>query len=211
MNGTKFRHIGGLESPETTMANINVNATIRLPQPCYVLFIQATSEDSKNFKYCASAENAGIDVYCAGNAVVAPAVHATEAEGGSSGHLLPLGIRAVLVRIDPSGNFLGPSHYWLLPRSSIFKTGLMMANSMGVIDKGYRGELKAPVYNITSHDVHVAHGTRLFQIVAPEMAPIIIQVTDRLPYENTERGAGGFGSTGGHAVPEAPLANEDSP
>ena len=86
------------------------------------------------------------------------------------------------------------SHFWLIPRSSIYKTGLMMANSVGIIDKSYRGELKAPVWSMTG-DTKVKYGDRLFQIVAPDMGWIRhIRTVDFLP--NTVRGLNGFGSSG---------------
>ena len=86
------------------------------------------------------------------------------------------------------------SHFWLVPRSSIYKTGLMMANSVGVIDKSYRGELKAPVWSMTGNS-SVSRGDRLFQIVAPDMGWIRnIRVVSSMP--ETQRGVGGFGSSG---------------
>jgi dUTP pyrophosphatase len=86
------------------------------------------------------------------------------------------------------------SHYWLLPRSSIYKTGLIMANSVGVIDASYRGEVKAPVWSMTGTS-KVNKGDRLFQVVAPDMGWIRnIRIVESLP--NTDRGEGGFGSTG---------------
>ena len=70
----------------------------------------------------------------------------------------------------------------------------MMANSVGVIDKSYRGELKAPVWSMTG-ETKVQYGDRLFQIVAPDMGWIRhVRVVDALP--NTVRGQGGFGSSG---------------
>jgi len=70
----------------------------------------------------------------------------------------------------------------------------MMANSTGVIDKSYRGELKAPVWSMTANS-DIAQGDRLFQIVAPDMGWIRnVRIVDSMP--ETERGAGGFGSTG---------------
>jgi dUTP pyrophosphatase len=69
-----------------------------------------------------------------------------------------------------------------------------MGNSIGVIDKSYRGELKAPVWSMTGESV-VQTGDRLFQIVAPDMGWIRnISLVDSLP--ETDRGAGGFGSSG---------------
>jgi dUTP pyrophosphatase len=69
-----------------------------------------------------------------------------------------------------------------------------MANSTGIIDKSYRGELKAPVWSMTGNS-NVNVGDRLFQIVAPDMGWIRnIRLVDSLP--ETSRGVGGFGSTG---------------
>lgn len=86
-------------------------------------------------------------------------------------------------------------HYWMLPRSSISKTGLMMLNSVGVIDKSYRGELMAFLWNTSNAPVVVEAGNRLVQIVAGDMSDITsITVMDSLP--ESKRGEGGFGSTG---------------
>ena len=84
--------------------------------------------------------------------------------------------------------------YFLMPRSSIIKTPLRMANSIGLIDAGYRGPIKAPVDNISSEPYTVEAGTRLFQLVAAGLEPITFEFVDEL--DETERGAGGFGSTG---------------
>ena len=86
------------------------------------------------------------------------------------------------------------SGYWLIPRSSITKTPLRMANSIGVIDIGYRGDIMAKVDNIKNEEYHIEKGTRLFQIVAPTHSPIKFTVVKEL--SETSRGVGGFGSTG---------------
>jgi dUTP pyrophosphatase len=105
-------------------------------------------------------------------------------------HLLDLGVKAMLVNKATGA----PVHYWLLPRSSIYKTGHMMANSVGVIDSSYRGTLKAPVVAVAPGAGFKA-GARHFQIVAPDMGWIQeVQLVTALPA--TERGEGGFGSTG---------------
>jgi dUTPase len=86
--------------------------------------------------------------------------------------------------------------YYMYPRSSISKTSLRLANSTGIIDAGYRGNLMA------MFDVEEAHtGTkfdRYIQICAPSLVPIIVVIVDSLEDlgEETERGTGGFGSTG---------------
>lgn len=87
--------------------------------------------------------------------------------------------------------------YWMLPRSSISKTPLRMANSVGLIDAGYRGPLIAMVHNITDTAFPIHLGDRYFQIAGPELLPFErIEVVDEIPGGATLRGEGGFGSTG---------------
>jgi dUTPase len=140
-------------------------------------------------------ENAGVDLYIAED--VSP--HLIQ----SVPTLLDLGCSARLVKIH-DGNMEEEVHYWLCPRSSIYKTGLMMTNSQGVIDRSYRGYLKAPVCVVSPMVFEKTFcqetslplkGQRLFQIVAPDMGFIKeVRVVDSL--NETSRGAGGFGSTG---------------
>jgi len=87
--------------------------------------------------------------------------------------------------------------YWMSPRSSISKSPLRLANSMGLIDAGYRGILLAAVDVLGSEDFAVHAGDRYFQIVTPDLLPWAdIQIVDEIPGGETIRGAGGFGSTG---------------
>jgi dUTP pyrophosphatase len=70
-----------------------------------------------------------------------------------------------------------------------------MSNSIGLIDAGYRGELIAVVDNISDDNYLIKEGTRLFQIVNPSLTSFSrIEIMDNLT--ETERGTGGFGSTG---------------
>jgi dUTPase len=133
--------------------------------------------------------NAGVDLHASSS------VHIEQTP-----EFIPFGIVARLLKVETmphgtSNEYLKTdSHFWLVPRSSIYKTGLMMANSVGVIDKSYRGELKAPVWSMTGN-TDVSIGDRLFQIVAPDMGWIRhIRLVESLP--ETQRGTGGFGSTG---------------
>ena len=84
--------------------------------------------------------------------------------------------------------------YYLFPRSSISKTPLRMANSIGLIDGGYRGEIMAVCDNIKSESYTAEKGQRLFQLVATDSSPIQYELVEEL--EMTTRGTGGFGSTG---------------
>lgn len=84
--------------------------------------------------------------------------------------------------------------YWLMPRSSFGKTPLMFANSMGLIDKGYRGNIIALVKNFSNDDYTITKGTRLFQITTKDAEDFVFKVVGELT--ETARGTGGFGSTG---------------
>ena len=83
--------------------------------------------------------------------------------------------------------------FMLVPRSSISKTPLRMANSIGIIDAGYRGEIMAAVDNIKNEPYTINEGDRLFQLVAPAMKSINIEIVNNL--SETTRGSSGFGST----------------
>lgn len=83
--------------------------------------------------------------------------------------------------------------YLLVPRSSIVKTPFRMANSIGIIDAAYRGNIMAFVDSKDSSIPEI--GTRLFQIVCGDLKPIDkIEIVSEL--NPTERNTGGFGSTG---------------
>lgn len=86
----------------------------------------------------------------------------------------------------------------LLPRSSISKTAVRLANSIGLIDQGYRGEVQAKVDIVSTGDLSV--GERLFQICRHDFLPwnnvILVDSENELPPPPDNRGSGGFGSTG---------------
>ncbi|MEC8839680.1 MAG: dUTP diphosphatase [Candidatus Neomarinimicrobiota bacterium] len=84
--------------------------------------------------------------------------------------------------------------YLLMPRSSISKTPLRQCNSVGLIDAGYRGEIMAAVDNIKEIPFTVEPGQRLFQLVSMDGGPISFEIVSEL--STTDRGQGGFGSTG---------------
>jgi len=83
----------------------------------------------------------------------------------------------------------------LLVRSSFGKKGLMLKNSVGVIDSDYRGEVIAQVINTSTKDIVLIDGERFSQIVIVPCLSLKdnIDVVEQL--EETERGEGGFGST----------------
>ena len=72
-----------------------------------------------------------------------------------------------------------------------------MANSIGLIDSGYRGDVKAKVDVLVNDELVVDHGTRLFQICSHNFLPWDqVRIVDELPEAPDNRGDGGFGSTG---------------
>lgn len=84
--------------------------------------------------------------------------------------------------------------YSLECRSSISKTPLRLANSRGIIDAGYRGNLKVAIDNISDEAYSVQRGQRLFQICGRYLESINVDVVDEL--SDSIRGNNGFGSTG---------------
>ena len=81
------------------------------------------------------------------------------------------------------------------PRSGLaFKHGIMVVNSPGLIDAGYRGEVRISLYNSGSQPFAVAAGERIAQLVVQRVAEPQFVVREELP--DTVRGPGGFGSSG---------------
>jgi len=87
--------------------------------------------------------------------------------------------------------------YYLYPRSSISNTPLIMANSVGIIDSNYRGNIIAKVKYIPNNDLinyNIDKNTKLFQICAPDLGQIKLNIIQELTV--TSRGNNGFGSSG---------------
>jgi len=84
------------------------------------------------------------------------------------------------------------------PRSGLaLKHGISVPNTPGTIDSDYRGELKVIVINHGAEAFAIARGDRIAQLV---LAPVTQAAWDEVAeLDDTARGAGGFGSTGGHA------------
>jgi dUTP pyrophosphatase len=90
--------------------------------------------------------------------------------------------------------------FYMYSRSSLSKTPLRLANSVGIIDSGYRGNLIGVFDNISgnSSDYFVNKFDKLVQICAPSLVPIYVRLVENIEDlgETTLRGCGGFGSTG---------------
>ena len=111
---------------------------------------------------------------------------------------------AVSQRFDDHGNYVFgtglameiPKGYvgLIFPRSSISKTAHSLRNAVGVIDSGYRGEIMMK-FDINTHNSPVYNvGDRVAQIIILPYPQIEFEETQEL--SNSERGSGGFGSTG---------------
>jgi len=148
--------------------------------------------DSENFK-----NDSGFDLYCPDDEYISV----------GTTRLINLKVKCKMVKIVD--NLEIPCGFYLYPRSSMgTKTPLQMANSVGIIDMGYRGNLGGCVrYNYTNKDIatvienpnkqiyySITEGSRLFQICSPTLEPFKVELVDTL--DTTTRGAGGFGSTG---------------
>lgn len=120
--------------------------------------------------------DAGLDLRAAGRVLIPP--------GGRA--LVPTGIAVAI----PEG------HVGLVaPRSGLAaRFGLGVVNAPGVIDSGYRGEIKVILVNHGAEAVTLERGDRVAQLLVVAHAAPVFEEVDKLP--ESVRGAGGFGSTG---------------
>ena len=99
-----------------------------------------------------------------------------------------------------------PSAFYVYPRSSISKTNLRLANNVGIIDSGYRGFIQGAfdVVNTEEEYIKCNRFQRLLQICSPTLKPFkVVLVENDLMLSQTERGTGGFGSTGSSGINRA--------
>lgn len=84
---------------------------------------------------------------------------------------------------------------WITPRSGLaVKHGISIINAPGLIDSGYRGELGVALINLTNEPFRINRGERIAQAVVQDYDIVSYDLTDVLA--DSERGEGGFGSTG---------------
>ncbi|WP_305782704.1 dUTP diphosphatase [Symbioplanes lichenis] len=120
-------------------------------------------------------------------------LHAAEGVELAPGERRP--VRTGLAVAIPEG-YVGLVH----PRSGLAaRLGVTVLNAPGTVDAGYRGEILVMLIN---HDrantVKISRGDRIAQLVVQRVERAVFHVVDELP--ETSRGAGGHGSTGGHAA-----------
>jgi dUTP pyrophosphatase len=84
---------------------------------------------------------------------------------------------------------------FIMARSGLaLKKGLAPANKVGLIDSDYQGEIMVALHNHSNKMTHINHGDRIAQLVIMPVVNFSLMRVDN--FEPTERGAGGFGSTG---------------
>jgi dUTP pyrophosphatase len=124
----------------------------------------------------ARADDAGLDLHAAESVTLAPGARA----------LVPTGIALAI----PPG-FAG----FVLPRSGLaLRHGVTALNTPGLIDAGYRGEVKVLLINHGAAAVTLARGDRIAQLVVQRVERVALTPVAELP--DSARGPGGFGSTG---------------
>jgi dUTP pyrophosphatase len=86
------------------------------------------------------------------------------------------------------------------PRSGLAaRAGLSVVNAPGTVDSGYRGEIKVCLINHDPvHPVSLSRGDRIAQLIVQQVAHAVFREVSELP--ESQRGAGGYGSTGGHEM-----------
>jgi len=127
--------------------------------------------------------NSGFDLFC----------NSEDVDIAYSEHAALVGQGCKAMATDLTRNLA----FWLTPRSSISRTPFRLANSLGLIDATYRGTIKAAFNRTQNNDPLPEHGQRLCQLAVADLTPWSrIVIVDELPGPATERGEGGFGSTG---------------
>jgi dUTP pyrophosphatase len=124
--------------------------------------------------------DAGVDLSCADDVLLGPGERAVVGTG---------------VAIALPTGYAGFVH----PRSGLAaRTGLSIVNAPGTIDAGYRGEVKVCLINLDPRaELQLRRGDRIAQLVVQRVEQVRFVEVGELPA--SERGAGGYGSTGGHS------------
>jgi dUTP pyrophosphatase len=110
----------------------------------------------------------------------------------------PIELQPMQRMLVPTGLFLSlPANHeaQVRPRSGLsIKQGITCVNAVGTIDEDYRGELQVPLINLSSETQTINHGDRIAQMIIAKVEKANLVLVNQL--EESERGIGGFGSTG---------------
>jgi dUTP pyrophosphatase len=128
--------------------------------------------------------DAGFDLFCPSDITVYP---------NDTTCKVDLGVKCSAYDMANGNNI----SYYLYPRSSISKTVFRMANSVGIIDSGYRGNIRCVLDKVSTEGAKIEKHARYFQICSPTLSPVKVVLVDSVEELGmTSRGSGGFGSTG---------------
>jgi len=109
-------------------------------------------------------------------------------------------VRPGVYRVDTGVSVQPPDGYYceVVPRSSVSKTDFVMANSVGIIDPGYRGHILVMFRYLGAGDgaaeARAMLGNRVAQLLVRRLEPVDVESCDSL--DASSRGGGGFGSSG---------------
>jgi dUTP pyrophosphatase len=110
--------------------------------------------------------------------------------------MVSMDVKAEMITCDAFSESTTCTAYYMYPRSSMSKTQLILANHTGIIDSGYRGKLIGAFKCLDKHPYEITQHTRLLQICHPSLIPIYVIIVNEDELTTSERGEGGFGSTG---------------
>lgn len=113
--------------------------------------------------------------------------------------LVDLGLKMEMYHRNPALGRYDSTAFHMLPRSSLSKTPLIQSNHVGVIDSGYRGNLKVPLRFLPESGIEsytTEAKSRLVQVCHPSLCPIYVVLMEENDLSSSSRGSGGFGSTG---------------
>lgn len=160
------------------------------------LYAKSVEKHNKHILENSDQFNSGFDMFV------------TEVQSVANGHmrLIDFNVACAAEMYRTHGNLhcrSSKSAFYVYPRSSISKTELRLANNVGIIDSGYRGNLMGYFDAIKNEErfnpesPEITFGNRITQICAPGLQPIyVVLVNNRENLGTTVRGDGGFGSTG---------------
>ena len=124
--------------------------------------------------------DARIDLYASSDIIMLPNALSVE---------IPLSIQLELVNINNES-----LSYFIISRSSIYKTPIRLTQSILVTDSGFRGKLALYVDNLSDQTYHIKKGERYFQVISSSLNSITTQLVDNL--SEGSRGDKGLGSSG---------------
>jgi dUTP pyrophosphatase len=151
-------------------------------EPVRVRILQLPHGEGLDRPAYQSSGAAGLDLVCAEDVILEPGARA----------LVPTGLAIEL----PHG-----LEAQVRPRSGLAaRHGVTVLNSPGTIDSDYRGEIKAVLVNLGQQAWRASRGERIAQLVIAPVIQAELEFVDAL--SETERGAGGFGSTGTISAPK---------